>query len=114
MPIVSSTHTIDAHQQQGGGRYVIERHTDDAGVVHQVGPWLAPEGFDVAARVTARAVALDAQIAAVALEAQERIAADAKVIAVLDTAVKAGTLTDEEIKKAGYTAPSENIDRSKR
>jgi hypothetical protein len=63
MPIVSSTHTIDAHQQQGGGRYVIERHTDDAGVVHQVGPWLASEGFDVAARVASRATQINDQLA---------------------------------------------------
>ena len=63
MPIVSSTHIIDAHQQQGGGRYVIERHTDDAGVVHQVGPWLAPDGFDVAARVASRATQINEQLA---------------------------------------------------
>lgn len=63
MPIVSSTHTIDAHTQQGGGRYVIERHTDDAGVVHQVGPYLAPDGFDTAARLAARATQIDEQLA---------------------------------------------------
>jgi hypothetical protein len=63
MPIVSSTHTIDAHTQQGGGRYVIERHTDDAGRVYQVGPWLAPVGFDVQARVTSRAAEINAQLA---------------------------------------------------
>jgi hypothetical protein len=63
MPIVSSTHTIDAHQQVGGGRYVIERHTDDVGVVHQVGPWLAPDGFDVAARVASRAGQINEQLA---------------------------------------------------
>ena len=63
MPIVSSTYTQDAHTQQGGGRYVIERHTDDAGKVYQVGPWLAPEGFDVQARVTSRASEINAQLA---------------------------------------------------
>jgi hypothetical protein len=63
MPIVSSTHTIDTHAQVGGGRYVIERHTDDAGRVYQVGPWLAPEGFDVAARVAARASQINEQLA---------------------------------------------------
>jgi hypothetical protein len=63
MPIVSSTHTIDAHQQVGGGRYVIERHTDDAGKVYQVGPWLAPDGFDVAARVASRAAQINDQLA---------------------------------------------------
>lgn len=63
MPIVSSTHTIDAHTQQGGGRYVIERHTDDAGQVYQVGPYLAPEGFDVAARLASRATQISDQLA---------------------------------------------------
>lgn len=72
MPIVSSETIIDAHTQAGGGRYVIERHTDDAGVVHQVGPYLAPEGFDTAARLAARAVEIDAQLAEA--EAQALIA----------------------------------------
>jgi hypothetical protein len=63
MPIASSTYTQDAHTQQGGGRYVIERHTDDAGQVYQVGPWLAPSGFDVQARVTSRAAEINAQLA---------------------------------------------------
>jgi len=63
MPIVSSTFTQDAHTQQGGGRYVIERNTDDAGKVYQVCPWLAPVGFDVQARVTSRATEINAQLA---------------------------------------------------
>jgi len=74
MPIVSSTHNIDAHEQRGGGRYVIERHTDDVGVVHQVGPWLAPVGFDVQARVTSRASEINAQLAEV--EAAALLGAD--------------------------------------
>jgi hypothetical protein len=114
MPIVSSTHTVDAHPQRGGGRYVVERHTDDVGRVFTVGPWLAPDKFDVAARVVARALEIDAQFERDALDKQEREAADAKVVAVLDTAVKAGALTEEEIKRAGYTAPSGKIDGSKR
>jgi hypothetical protein len=72
VPIVSSTSIIDAHTQQGGGRYVIERHTDDAGQVYQVGPWLAPEGFDVAARVASRAAQINDQLAEA--EAQALIA----------------------------------------
>jgi len=31
--------------------------------VYQVGPWLAPEGFDVQARVTSRASEINAQLA---------------------------------------------------
>lgn len=63
MSIVSSTAIIDAHAQDGAGHYVVERHTDDAGVVHQIGPWLAPAGFDVAARVAARALEINEQMA---------------------------------------------------
>ncbi len=63
MPIVSSTFTQDAHTQRDGGRYVLERHTDDAGQVYQVGPWVAPGGMDVQARVTARAAEINDQLA---------------------------------------------------
>lgn len=63
MPIISSTHTIDAHAQEGAGHYVVERHTDDAGVVHQIGPWLAPAGFDIDARLASRATELAEQLA---------------------------------------------------
>lgn len=70
MPIVSSTHTIDTHTQRGGGRYVIERHTDSTGVVHQIGPYLAPAGFDVAARLAARAAELNERLAEEEADAQ--------------------------------------------
>ena len=63
MPIVSSTFTQDAHVQRDGSRYTIERHTDDAGKVYQVGPYLAPEGFDVAGRMASRAVQINEQLA---------------------------------------------------
>ena len=63
MPVISSQSIVDVHAQANGGRYVIERHTDDAGFVHQVGPYLAPAGFNVAARVTARAAEMSVQMA---------------------------------------------------
>lgn len=63
MPIVSSTSEIDAHQQRDGGRFVVERHTDDVGQVYVVGPYLAQDGFDVVARRTARALEISAQLA---------------------------------------------------
>lgn len=72
MPIVSSATTIDAHTQQGGGRYVIERHTDQDGNVYQVGPYLAPAGFDVDARLSARATEINDQLA----EAEAKALAD--------------------------------------
>lgn len=55
MPIISSTYAQDAHAQKGGGRYIYERHTDDAGKVYDVTPYVAEPGFDVAGRVAARA-----------------------------------------------------------
>jgi hypothetical protein len=63
MSIVSSVNIIDAHTQPGGGRYVIERHTDSDSVVHQVGPYLAPAGFDTAARLASRAISIADQLA---------------------------------------------------
>ena len=63
MPILSSTYTQDAHTQRDGGRYTIERHTDDAGKVYQVGPYVAPVGFDVAARLASRAAEINEQLA---------------------------------------------------
>ena len=63
MPIITSTYAADAHTQRSGGRYVIERHTDGDNRVYQVGPYLAPEGFDIAARMAARAVEISDQLA---------------------------------------------------
>jgi hypothetical protein len=58
MSIVSSETIIDAAAQVGGGHYVLERHTDSNGVIHQIGPYLAPVGFDTTARLAAQATAL--------------------------------------------------------
>jgi len=64
MPIVSSASTLDAHTQTGGGaRYLVERHTDDLGLVHTVGPYLVPDGFDVAARLAARVTEMNVNFA---------------------------------------------------
>lgn len=63
MPIVSSTYTLDAHEQRGGGRYVVERHTDDAGRVHQIGPYIAADEAQAQARMAARVALLDEQLA---------------------------------------------------
>lgn len=107
MPIVSSTHTV-GHAQRDGRRYVVELHTDDAGVVHRV-EYLAAEKADYADIMAARAVQIDASIVEAAMQKQEREASYAKVVAVLDTAVKAGALTKEEIEKAGYVLPPEKV-----
>jgi len=72
VPIVSSEALIDAHAQRDGGRYVIERHTDDMGAVVQIGPYHAPAGFDIAARLAARAAQISDEMA----EAEARALAD--------------------------------------
>ncbi len=71
MPIVTSEAIQDSYTQPGGGRYVIERHTDQAGRVYQVGPYLVAPGFDVQAALTARATQINDDLAAA--EARELI-----------------------------------------
>jgi len=61
VPIVSSTHTV-GHAQVDGRRYIIERHTDSAGVVHEV-EYLAAVGTDYVAVRDARAVQIADQLA---------------------------------------------------
>lgn len=63
MPIVSSTYTTDAHAQTGGGRWTIERHTDNTGLVHTVGPYLWDEVSNRDTLLAARAAQIDAQLA---------------------------------------------------
>lgn len=63
MSIVSSEAIVDDYTQAGGGRYVVERHTDSTGTVHQVGPYLVDQGYDVQARLVTRAAEIDEQLA---------------------------------------------------
>jgi hypothetical protein len=72
MPIVSSVVIVDSHAQRSGSRYVVERHTDDAGRVYTVGPYLLSEGLteaDAQARANARAVQINEQLAESEVEA---------------------------------------------
>ena len=69
MPIVSSTYTTDAHQQVGGGRWTIERHTDNTGRVHTVGPWLWNGADDRDAILSARAAQINEDLAAAEADA---------------------------------------------
>ena len=66
MPIVSSTYTPDGHQQEGGGRYVTELHTDDAGTVHR---------YEYLASAAWGATECTATMQARVLEINERLAA---------------------------------------
>ena len=63
MSIVSSVAIVDDYAQSSGSKYVIERHTDSVGKVHQVGPYLADAGFNINARLVSRAIELAAQLA---------------------------------------------------
>lgn len=68
MAIANSTYTLDNHRQVDGRIYVTERHTDDAGGVHDV-TYLAPAAWG-AAEYTATMTARAAQIAAELAEAE--------------------------------------------
>ena len=63
MSIVSSFANIDAHAQQDGARYVVEVHTDQDGKTYQVGPYLAPVGFDTDAMLASRALEISTHLA---------------------------------------------------
>lgn len=63
MPIVTSEAIVDTHTQPDSSRYVWERHVDNLGIVYQIGPYLAPAGFDIEARLASRASALSDQLA---------------------------------------------------
>lgn len=63
MPIVQTVVQADAHTQQGGARYVVERHFDHLGQQYMIGPYLAQPGFDYQARATARAAEIEQQLA---------------------------------------------------
>lgn len=69
--IVESTYTEDAHEQQGGGRYVIERHVDNLGRPMTFGPYLCALGMNPANVMAARAVRLNAEFASQDAEAAE-------------------------------------------
>lgn len=110
MPIVSSTYTV-GHAQRNGSRYVRERHTWDDGVVTDIeyGP-IQTAKADLQAIADARARQLEADRDVQETEAQERSDAEAKVATVLDAAVKAGTVTDEELAKLGLLATKQRAD----
>lgn len=67
MAILSSTFAV-GHAQADGRRYVTERHTDDAGGVHER-EYLAALGADHAAIAAAYAVELADELAAGEFEA---------------------------------------------
>lgn len=97
--IVHSAYTV-GHPQRDGRCYVVERHTDDAGAVHEI-EYLAPSKVDHAAIARARAAELSAQLAADAVRVDERAAAQAKLQDVLAAAVQSGDISEVELRKVG-------------
>ena len=72
MPIVSSSYAIDAHQQQDGGRYVRETHTDNTGKVYDGIIYRLPAGAgttEADAFLAQHAASLDVQLAEAESEA---------------------------------------------
>lgn len=61
--IVSSSYTV-GHAQADGRRFVVELHTDSAGVVHRVEYGPMPDGTDYQAIMEARAAQIGEQLAA--------------------------------------------------
>jgi hypothetical protein len=62
--IVESTYTEDAHEQSGGGRYVIERHVDNLGRPLSYGPYLCAPNMNPQTIMEQRATRLNAEFAA--------------------------------------------------
>lgn len=62
--IVTSSYAADADEQAGGGRYVVETHTDDLGRTITCGPYLLRDGMDAEAIMRERAERLNAEFAA--------------------------------------------------
>jgi hypothetical protein len=62
MSIVNSTYSLDAHYQSNGDRYVTEHHTDNLGMVHQIGPYLISPSTDIDAIIANRVAKLNEQL----------------------------------------------------
>lgn len=102
MSVVSSRFVLE-HVQIDGRRYVQEYHTDDQGVVHKEGYYLAAVGTDYNAVMLARAPQIEWQLVEAEI-AQERAddedSAQAKLDVFLagDEAKRAIGLSDDELK----------------
>lgn len=101
MAIVESSFAI-GHAQRNGSRYVTETHVWDTGEVTtlEYGP-IQTKDADLQAIADARARQIETDRATAETEKQDRAAAEQKLATVLDDAVKAGTVTDEELAKLG-------------
>ena len=104
MPIVSSSHVVGLPQIDGRC-YVIERHEMDDGeeLLIEYGP---VEAIDYDATMRARAIDIDQARADQALREKEREAAEVAVATVLDAAIKAGTINEQDVAKAGHERPA--------
>lgn len=74
--IVESTYTEDAHQQQDGSRYVVERHVDNLGRPMIFGPYLCGPDMNPQTVMALRAARLNLECAA--RDAEENEAAQGR------------------------------------
>lgn len=112
MPIISSTYTV-GHAQASGLHYVTETHTWDTGEVSRLEYGPLPSKTDFQSIANARAQQIEADRIKVEAEKIEKEAADAKLATVIDAAVKAGTLTKEDIEKTGLSVDPATVEETK-
>lgn len=93
--IVSSKFLLE-HAQKDGRRFVQEYHTDDKGVVHKEGYYLAAAGADYDAVMRARVPQVEAQIAE-AVRSEKYAADEDSAQTKLDTYV--ARLSDDDAKR---------------
>ena len=112
MPIISSTYTV-GHAQASGLHYVVEVHTWDTGEVTKLEYGPLPSKTDFQAIANARARQIEADRIKVEAERIEKEAADAKLATVIDAAIKAGTLTKEDVEKTGIDVDLATTEKTK-
>lgn len=112
MPIISSTYTV-GHAQASGLHYVVETHTWDTGEVSKLEYGPLPSKTDFKSIADTRARQIEADRTKAEAEKAEKEAADAKLATVIDAAVKAGTLTKEDIEKAGLDVDLATVEKAK-
>lgn len=102
MATITSSSFALGHAQRNEARYVTETHVWDTGerTVLEYGP-IHTDKVDLQAIADARARQIETDRAAAEAERQDRAAVEQKLATVLDDAVKAGTVTDEELAKLG-------------
>ena len=109
--LISSTY-VEGHAQRDGLRWIVEaREFDDPTLQRthgriEYGP-VDVSKVDLQAIMDERSVAILAEHAVREQEKADQDAVDAKVLSALDGLVKAGTITEDDLRKTGLPVPSE-------